>query len=239
MHKAIEKQHIVYFGSRAIRFSLTFADRKSLGIQVYPDRSIKVIAPLNAGLDQIYRKLKAKAPWIIKQQDFFLSFHPLTSPRKFVSGETHLYLGRQYRLKIHINNERIVKLKGGFIHVWIPSREKETVAQLVESWYREKAKKHFFDAVKRVIPRFGNFDLPKFKITIRKMEKRWGSCSPSGNITLNLELIKAAKGCIEYVIIHEICHLIYPNHTRSFYNLQEAKLPDWQKWKNRLEQTLS
>ena len=70
------------------------------------------------------------------------------------------------------------------------------------------------------------------------MAKRWGSCTPNGKIILNPELIKAPKGSIEYVIIHELCHLIHHNHTKAFYNLQQRMMPDWKKWKERLEYSL-
>ena len=71
------------------------------------------------------------------------------------------------------------------------------------------------------------------------MPTRWGSCTPRGKIILNPELIKAPKGCIEYVIIHELCHLIYHDHTRKFIDLQTKEMPDWEKWKSKLENLLA
>ena len=71
------------------------------------------------------------------------------------------------------------------------------------------------------------------------MEKRWGSCTRNGKITLNPEMIKAPKACIEYVMVHELCHLVHHNHTRDFYDLQSRMFPDWQKWKDKLEKTLA
>ena len=90
-----------------------------------------------------------------------------------------------------------------------------------------------------LLEKFQRFNIQSPEIVVRTMSKRWGSCTPAGKIILNTELIKAPKGSIEYVIIHELCHLVHHNHTKSFYDLQTTLLPDWQKWKNRLEYCLA
>ena len=107
----------IQFGSITIDFRLEYSDRKSLGITVTPEMEVLVRAPVDTSLEKVKEKLRKKAPWIIKQQSFFLSFRPKTPQRKYISGETHLYLGRQYRLQIHIGNVESVKLKGKFIEV--------------------------------------------------------------------------------------------------------------------------
>ena len=89
----------IQFGSSRIDFDLEFSERKSLGITVTPELTVLVKAPMNASVPFVQEKLRKKAPWIIKQKSYFISFYPKTPPRRFVSGETHLYLGRQYRLK--------------------------------------------------------------------------------------------------------------------------------------------
>ena len=107
----------IKFGSKKIDFKLEYSDRKSLGITVTPDLFVLVKAPTNASLEKIKEKLLKKAPWILKQQSFFLSFHPKTPDRKYISGETLLYLGRQYRLKVKLGKIENVKLKGKLIEV--------------------------------------------------------------------------------------------------------------------------
>ena len=102
----------IEFGSRRIDFILEYTDRKSLGITVRPDLSVIVKAPIDASVGKIKEMIHKKAPWIIRQQSFFLAFHPKMTERKFVGGETHLYLGRQYRLKIITESVESVKLKG-------------------------------------------------------------------------------------------------------------------------------
>lgn len=225
------------FGSKRIDFALEFSDRKSLGITVTPDLYVTVKAPMETSLEKVKARLKKKAPWIIKQQSFFLSFHPKTPARKFVRGETHLYLGKQYRLKIIIDDDEIVKLKGKFIEVKTTERSK--VKDLVQKWYLQNAKSKFHLFAYELIQNFKEYKVEPASIVLRDMSMRWGSCTPKGKLILNPELIKAPKGCIEYVIIHELCHLIYRNHSQKFFDLQTKEMPDWIKWKMKLEKLLA
>jgi predicted metal-dependent hydrolase len=107
----------IQFGSKKIEFLVEYSNRKTLGITVTPDLDVLVKAPVESSLDKIKEKLLKKAPWIIKQQSFFLSFQPKTPPRRYVGGETHLYLGRQYLLKIESGKMDSVKLKGKYLEV--------------------------------------------------------------------------------------------------------------------------
>lgn len=227
------------YGSNSIHFVLERAARKTLGIQVRPDSSVRVIAPMEASEERILEKVRQKARWILKQQSYFLSYRPLTPPRRYLDGETHLYLGRQYRMRISTGAEKQVKLKGKYLEVSHPAPGFEVLEKLVEDWFRAKADRHFREILQTCLPRFAKYDLPAHELVIRKMEKRWGSCAPSGRITLNLELIKAPKTCIEYVIVHELCHLLHPGHNAKFFALQDRMMPDWQKWKERLERVMA
>jgi len=234
----------IQFGSKKIDFRLEYSNRKTLGITVNPDLSVIVKAPVDTSLEKVKEKLRKKAPWIIRQQSFFLYFHPKTPARKFIGGETHLYLGRQYRLKV-INDKLIikneeVKLKGRFLEVY--SQDKNNVKELIEEWYLSKAKDKFHLIAKPLFENFKskhNLSLFTYHLSLRNMPTRWGSCTPKGKIILNPELIKAPKGCIEYVIIHELCHLVHHDHTQRFIDLQTKEMPDWEKWKNKLEKLLA
>jgi predicted metal-dependent hydrolase len=122
----------IQFGSRTIDFRLEYSDRKSLGITVTPEMEVLVKAPTDTSIEKVKEKIRKKAPWIIKQQSFFLSFQPKTPKRKYIGGETHLYLGRQYRLQIQIGKEESVKLKGKFIEVTTHDKSsKRLTGQLV------------------------------------------------------------------------------------------------------------
>ena len=227
----------IEYGSKKIDFKLDYTERKSLGITVTPDLDVLVRAPIGTSIEKIKEKLINKASWIIRQQSFFLAFQPKLTDRKFVGGETHLYLGRQYRLKIIIEDGERVKLKGKFIEV--TTLEKAKVRQLVEDWYLQNAKKKFNAIAIELIDKFKKYKVEPSSIVIRDMPTRWGSCTAKGKIILNPELIKAPKGCIEYVIIHELCHLIHHDHTQKFLDLQTKEMPNWEKWKMKLEKLLA
>lgn len=230
------KGHI-QFGSTRIAYHLEYSERKTLGITVTPELSVLVWAPMDAPLDKIREKLRKRAPWIIKQQSFFLSFQPKTPPRKFVSGETHLYSGRQYRLEIEKSDIESVKLKGRFIVV--STSDDSRAKPLVRDWYLRNAKVKIRRIALPLIERFKRLNVEPTEIVFREMATRWGSCTAKGKIILNPELIKAPKGCIEYVIVHELCHLIHHDHTQKFIDLQTKEMPDWEKWKSRLEKLLA
>lgn len=232
----VENIHTIQFGSIEIEYALYFKDRKNLTIKVFPDATVKITAPYETSLEKIEQYTKKKVPWIIKQQREFLSYHPYTPERIYVNGETHLYLGRQYKLRIEKDDKNEVKLFRGRITVFC--KEENKAKEILNKWYREKAYIHFEELMNKVLPLFKNHNITKPELHIRSMEKRWGSCTPNGKIILNPELIKAPRGSIEYVIVHELCHLVHHNHTKNFYDLQEFMMPDWKKWKEKLEHSL-
>jgi len=234
----------IHFGSKQISFQLEYSNRKSLGITVKPDLSVLVKAPADTSLEKVKEKLRKKAPWIIRQQSFFLYFHPKTPARKFISGETHLYLGRHYQLKVKSEKLKVkseeAKLHGRFLEIY--TQDKNKVKDLVEEWYLSKANDKFYFLAKPLFEEFvkkHNLSLITFHLSLKKMPIRWGSCTPKGKIILNPELIKAPKGCIEYVIIHELCHLVHHDHTQKFIDLQTKEMKDWEKWKMKLEKLLA
>ena len=227
----------IQYGSRKIDFSVKYSDRKTLGITVTPELKVLVKAPADTTVEKIKAKLLKRAPWIIKQQSFFLSFYPRTPERRYVAGETHLYLGRQYLLKVETNKTDSVKLKGRFIEVQTSDRSK--VKELVKEWYLDHAQSKLVEISKPLVEKFERYNVKPSSIVLREMATRWGSCTSAGKIILNPELIKAPRGCIEYVIIHELCHLVYRDHTRKFIELQTKVMPDWEKWKMKLEKLLA
>jgi len=223
----------IQFGSKKIDFQVEYSARKTLGITVTPDLVVLVKSPVDSSLEKIKEKLLKRAAWIIKQQNFFLSFQPKTPPRKYIGGEMHLYLGRQYLLKIESSKKDSVKLKGKFIVVQTSNKSK--VKKLVQEWYLLHAKSKLKKISEPLIEKFKRHKVAPASIVFRNMPTRWGSCTPKGKIILNPELIKAPRGCIGYVIIHELCHLIYHDHTNKFIELQDKEMPDWAKWKTKLE----
>lgn len=230
-------RHSIQFGSKLIEFELVYTERKTLGITVDPEMEVIVKAPLNTPIESIIERVHKRAPWILKQQYYFLGFFPKITERKYISGETHLYLGRQYQLKLTEAKKSEVKYKGRIIEIYTPDKTKAEIQ--LKAWYKEKAKIKFAEIAEPIIQRFKKYNVEPKGIYLLEMSKRWGSCTPKGKIILNPELIKAPRACIEYVITHELCHLIHHDHTQKFIDLQTKEMPEWAKWKDKLEKLLA
>lgn len=227
--------HHIQYGTKQITFSIANRKRKSIAVEVHPDTSVQIKAPLDCQFEDIKRVVTKRSKWIITQQKFFEQFLPETPKREYVAGETHSYLGRKYILKIIISDENKVKLQGGFLVVYSQKSEEEHIKHLLTEWYYKRATKVFEKVYEEAFQKFVQYNIQKPEIQIKRMKKRWGSYTSSGNILINPELIKAATVCIEYVMIHELCHLIERNHSKKFYTLLEKTNPDWQRWKLKLE----
>lgn len=221
------------YGSTKIVYTLEFSKRKTLGISVTPDMDVVVKAPEGTPLNRIEEKVEKRASWIIKQQAFFLCFHPKAPAKQYRGGESHLYLGRQYLLRVAVAKKNEVRFTGREIKV--SHTPKSTVKSVLHEWYRHRAKDKFAEIAEPWIQRFEQYNVRPEGIFVQEMPTRWGSCTAKGKIILNPELIKVPKVCIEYVIIHELCHLIHKHHTPKFFQLQTSLMPDWQRWKNKLE----
>ena len=223
------------FGKLEIIYSLTFSARKNLKISVFPDGSVAVDAPEKRSVVEIERLLKKRAGWIIRQQSHFERFRPLPAPRRYVSGETQRYLGRQYRLRVRQGSTLQVKLIGRFLWVSVPADSKaDLIESAVKSWYLDHAKTIFEKRLTACYRQMKKYGMPLPHIRIRKMKTRWGSCRRSGVIILNPELIRISTACIDYVITHELCHLKIHKHNRDFYALLASCMPDWMSRRERL-----
>jgi len=224
------------YGSQEIAYSLDYSRRKTLGIAVTPDREVIVKAPEGTSLSRIEEKLGKRARWILKQQSYFLRFYPRATEKQYRGGESHLYLGRQYRLRVMVGKKNEVHFTGR--EIIVSHKPGSTAKSVLMTWYRHRAKEKFAEIAEPWIQRFEKYGVQPDSMHIQKMPTRWGSCTTKGKIILNPELIKAPKACIEYVIIHELCHLIHKHHTKAFFQLQSRLMPDWEKWKDKLETIL-
>ena len=233
------EERSVQYGNTTLWYTVVRSRRRTLGIEVHPDARLELRAPLEAATGKLDAMVLRKARWIVRQQDFFRGFLPAAPAKEYVSGETHRYLGRQYRLKVHAATDREeVKLIGGRIHIRARHpKDADRVRSLLAAWYRVHAERRFKAAVDKAIPLFRKYKVNRPRVRIQQLKKRWGSCSPKGIILLNPELMKAPGPCIDYVVVHELCHLVHPDHSKRFYDLLGRAMPDWEKWKMRLEET--
>jgi predicted metal-dependent hydrolase len=229
----------VQYGKSEITFDLDRRKRKTLAIHVYPDQHVEVVAPEDATIEKILAKVKKRSSWIFKKQREFSKIQPAQPKPSYESGETFRYLGKQYRLKT-LEGNPAVKLKNGYFHLSTPpDSEPNKKEELLLSWFRDKGKKVFserFQACIKTASIIGITEVPEWHI--KAMPTRWGSCTKEGKIFLHPELIAAPKPCIDYVIYHELCHIIEHNHSSRFYTLLSKVYPDWKKWRDFLNENI-
>ena len=220
------------FGSRRIAFRLYREPRQRLRIVVTPDMKVEVHAPVKVDEERVLAAVRARLPWIARTLDRVEQFQPLPVPKRYVSGETFLYLGRQYRLRVRAGIRQPLKLAGRFLELTVPKGTAPAVIRrAVDSWYRRRAREVFARCLEKwgaVAKRHG---VAEGHWGIRTMRRRWGSCSAAGRLTLNTGLVQAPLHCVEYVIVHELCHRKRPSHDRAFQSLLGRVLPDWQRRK--------
>ena len=209
-------------------------DVKNITLKVRPNGEAILAAPKTASDEHIKFIIEKRAKWIAQKRAFFASFK--TPQKEYVSGEDFKYLGRSYRLKVVQSKEERVKLQRGYLELFVKDKSDiKRKENLIYEWYYEKAMLYFFN----VLQEFNKIVKQDIKsVKIRQMKTRWGSCNPyKSYINLNIELIKKPRGCIEYVVFHELAHLLYPNHSKKFYDYLTVYMPDWQKRKEILERT--
>lgn len=230
--------HILQYGNTAISYQLVYTERSTLAVHVHPDLRVTVEAPLESDFAEIEKRLRKKAAWILRQQRDFRRYSLDFPPRQYVSGETHRYLGQQYRLKVLQSDDGKESVHLDREQLQVLVRDKSDLARakkLVQAWYRQHAHEVFTDRVSDWFPHFERFDLRQPQVAIRQMRSRWGSCTVHGQITLNLKLVMVPKLLIDYVIVHELCHLVEHNHGAKFYELLSRIMPGWEERREKLE----
>lgn len=236
------EKHSIQNGNQTIEFSVERKNVKNVNLNIKPDMTVEVTAHEQVPLNFIYDFVKGKSSWISKHVKKFETVQPfMQSEREYVSGEAFRYLGKQYRLRVQETDEKeLVKYFRGFIYLYAkdPHNYKRK-AKLVEEWYREKAIKTFQNSLDKHYPLLQKYGVEKPSIDLRTMKARWGSALLDTNtILLNTELIKAPRHCIDYVVVHELIHFKYNDHSESFYKMLYSLMPDWEKRKAILDEEI-
>lgn len=232
-------QHRFAYGDEVISFSLRHRSSRivtRIAIHVDPDARVLVDAPDTAPLADVLTAVKKRARWISQHVGAAKARLAHVLPREYVSGESLHYLGRRYRLKVIVNAEAAVeaRMRGAFITVTAPVQAPTTIRSALDAWYRQRARELLADRLAAVAaPLRWVKQLPPTRLQI--MTVQWGSCSPSGRITLNPLLVKAPRECIDYVLLHELCHLLHHNHSPKFYRTLDRHMPSWRAVKEKLD----
>ncbi len=228
----------IIYGESEFKYQVVInsALTEKVRIHVYPDDSVEVEAPSGVDNAVVRAALRKRARWILEQLDSNKEAKEYVLARSYVSGETHFYLGRRHALKIEKSKTapRSVALRHGKLQVVIRDGWPEEVRDLLSIWYQRRAKEYLS---KRIA--FLSDNLPwtpaKTPLKFRKMKSQWGNCCPAGTIQLNPALIRAPRECIDYVLVHELCHLAEHNHSKRFYALLDRHAPNWRHTKSKLD----
>jgi len=231
-------QSSLSYGDRPIDYFVNESPNLSskLRIHVHPNGVVEVEAPAEACQDRISAAVRRRARWISKQLDAAEEARSYSLPREYISGETHFYIGRRYRLRVteDSSNPSAVLLKGGRIEVICRLADPAAVRRRLNEWYRGRAEDYFERRLAAVASRISWLEEnPQLKLVA--MKKQWGSCAPNGTIHLNPWLIRAPTECIDYVITHELCHLREHNHSKKYYEILGHHYPNWRHVKARLD----
>lgn len=205
-------------------------------IKVHPDCRVVVSAPQDTDDQQVLNAVEKRGRWIYQQLRDFRKQLEYITPRQYISGESHYYLGKQYMLKVVVasSDAKGVKMLRGKLEVTLRHKSAEKVLQLLTDWYKARAREVFARRLSAMLEQaLWVSDSPPLRILT--MQTQWGSCSPNGRVTLNPNLVKAPRECIDYVILHELCHLAEHNHSERFYRLMGQVMPEWEKTKKRLD----
>jgi predicted metal-dependent hydrolase len=231
---AVERSE-VQWGRTAIPYAIRRSARRgTVSVAIDPEEGVLLTAPTTTPVERLDRVVRTKARWIVERLRRQSELPPALHEREFVSGETFLYLGKQYRLGIDHRREGAALLHG---HLVVgaphdPTRRSAHVRRVLVTWYRQHAQER--------LPEIAGVWARKLHVEVgavlmREQRRRWGSCDRSGLLRLNWRIIQAPRACIEYVVAHEVVHVRHPNHTPAFWAALGRVMPDYERRRARLK----
>lgn len=199
-----------------------------MSIIIRPDKSVTVRAPLRTSRRSIERFVQSKSAWILKHLNKKPGIKLANNDKKYVDGEIFLYLGKEYKLQMIVSAEQYVRLNGELLEVGQEDlTDTGRTKFLLARWYILTARKDLTERLRDILNRINELRFEPSGLVIRQLKSRWGSCSSKGKITLNSELVKLDPALINYVIIHELCHLKHHNHGPDFHKLLGELIPEY------------
>ncbi|SKC70388.1 M48 family metallopeptidase [Maledivibacter halophilus] len=219
------------YGTKTIEFEVEYRKRKTLEIRIEPPNNVRVRAPIIAKEEDILRVVKSKGKWITEKLIELKDMEYRKRKKEYVNGESFMYLGRNYSLNILINQEvkkPKLKLYQGKFCIYTNTKEEEILKKAVEKWYREKT-------LEKVIERVNYyqfyFNVRPNLIKVKEQKKRWASCTSNRDLLFNWRCVMAPAGVLDYIVVHEMCHMIYMNHSKDFWSLVEKIMPEYREKK--------
>lgn len=233
-------QRTIQIDGIPLHYSLERKNVKNLNLHVRKDGSVYVSANNAVPEEKIDEFLLSKGTFIRNAQNKFMEQeHYKHLPKQYVSGETFYIQGRALRLKVSQSTKEKILSDGVYLLLEVKDPQNFTQKErLVKKYLDRQCKTVFGEIVDEMYPVFQKYGVAPPILRIRNMDTRWGSCLPSkGVITLNKRLLEAPRNCIEYVVMHEFCHFIHPNHSKHFYDFLSMLMPDWKERKKVLDES--
>lgn len=223
------------YETEIIEFTVKYSERKTLEIRIEPPDTVTVRAPKKASKDDVLKIVKSKAKWIVQKLFELSQVEYRKTQKEFVNGESFMYLGRNYLLELIYDNtvnNPITKLYQGKFYLNTNTNDKEKLRNSMEEWYREKALEK---VVERVDYFQSYFSVTPRAIKVKEQKRRWASCTSTKDLLFNWRCVMAPLYVLDYIVVHEMCHMIHLNHSSNYWNLVESIMPDYKKRKEWLK----
>ena len=215
---------------------VSFKKMKQVRLKVFPSGEIHLSVPLDTPEEWIEKYLLEKTSWIEEKRDLFTQTKAIEKEEHFSSGTSTRILGRQLTVRVYPSNKKQILVEDGVLKVLTFEENQQRVDKQVNNWWQQASRCYFQNVVDQLYPIIGKHGIEKPAVCVKKMSTLWGSCSrKNATVNLNYYLYKASAPCIEYVILHELIHFLYPHHNKDFYDLLTVHMPDWQERKKQLD----
>lgn len=223
------------YGTEVIEFTVEYRKRRTLEIGIEPPSNITVIAPIGASEEEILRAVKTKAKWITQKLFEFREMEYRKRKIEYVNGESFMYLGRNYSLQIMVGNsikKPEAKLYQGKFNVISNTKDQNKIRAAMEDWYRQKTLEKVLDRVEYYK---SYFKVSPNTIKVKEQKKRWASCNSKRDLLFNWRCAMAPAFVLDYIVVHELCHMEHLNHSTEFWSLVKRIMPDFEKRKEWLK----
>lgn len=234
------QQRTVLYEGNEISYQLEQKPVKNLNLRIHKDCKVYVSANPEVPVNKVDEFVVSKGQYICSAQKKFgemALYSP--KPKQYVSGETFYILGKGVRLKVEQASHNTISSDGVYLNLCIKDpQDFEKKKRMVSHFLDCQCDTTFGEIMSEIYPVFQKYGVAVPVLRLRNMETRWGSCLPrKGIITLNKRLLEAPRYCIEYVVMHEFCHFIHPDHSKHFYAFLTMLMPDWKERKRILDQS--
>jgi predicted metal-dependent hydrolase len=219
-----------------INYKIVYSRRRSIGISVGPDSGVIVRAPYRTSIKTIENLVLSKSAWIKKHIENYKVAKRISNQKVFSDMKPVLFRGKEYYIRIIESKSYFIRLAENEIEIGLKNIiEREKAILMLEKWYRSIAEGIFRKKFEEILVRFENYNFAPIAFSVRVLKRRWGSCTSKGKITISSELVKLDDIYLEYVILHELCHLRHHNHGKEFYKLLSEVFPEWKQRRNELK----